>query len=84
MLILRNLLSPSSRNFTTVAKAMSEVSGLFIRSCLLSPISLPHAALTYCDTCRHCLDCRSVSADFASSWPHQNYLGHAFGRRCGL
>jgi hypothetical protein len=38
--------SPSSRNFTTVAKVMNEVAGLFIRPWLLSPISFPRAALT--------------------------------------
>lgn len=85
MFILRNILFPLQQEFNHRCKG--DERGVWFVYTLLAVIAhflLLHAAPTYCDACKHCSGCRLVSADFTSSWPHQNCLGHAFGRRCGL
>lgn len=85
MFILRNILFPLQQEFNHRCKG--DERGVWFVYTLLAVIthftSSRSANLLRCLQV-YCSDCRLVSADFTSSWPHQNCLGHAFGRRCGL
>jgi len=63
MVILRNILSPLQQEFNHRCKG--DERGAWFVYTLLAVIThfTLHAALTYCDACRHCSGCRLVSAD---------------------
>ena len=85
MFILRNILFPLQQEFNHRCKG--DERGVWFVYTLLAVIT--HFTSSRSANLLRCLQVlfglsRLVSADFTSSWPHQNCLGHAFGRRCGL